>query len=66
MRKFFLIPLLAFAAMLLLAPSFINDAVADSGIVIKPNAELSLEGVAVGGSTPLVVFGMMWREVPTG
>ena len=36
------------------------------GIVIKPDAELSLEGVAVGGSTPLVVFGMMWREVPTG
>ena len=52
MRKFFLIPLLAFAAMLLLAPSFINDAVADSGIVIKPNGAKKFAVMPAGATNP--------------
>lgn len=65
MRKFFLLPLLAFAAMLLLAPSFINDAVADSGIVIKPNGAKKFavmpagfpEGLTVNTSNGEVIVG---------
>ena len=65
MRKFFLLPLLAFAAMLLLAPSFMNDAVADSGIVIKPNGAKKFatmpagfpEGLTVNTSNGEVIVG---------
>jgi len=52
MRKIFLLPLLAFAAMLLLAPGFMNDAVADSGIVIKPNGAKKFAVMPADGFQP--------------
>jgi hypothetical protein len=34
------------------------------GLAVAPGATLSLEGVAAAGSSPLVVFGLLWEEVP--
>lgn len=52
MRKFFLLPLLAFAATLLLAPGFMNGAVADSGIVVKPNGAKKFAVMPAGAEFP--------------
>ncbi len=52
MRKFFLLPLLAFAAMLLLAPGFMNDAVADSRIIVKPNGAKKFAALPSGVTNP--------------
>ncbi len=65
MRKFFLLPLLAFAAMLLLAPGFMNGAVADSRIIVKPNGAKKFatmpagfpEGLTVNTSNGEVIVG---------
>lgn len=36
----------------------------DGAIVVAPGCAISLEGIAAAGSTPLVLFGMTWEEVP--
>jgi len=33
-------------------------------IVVSPGATVSLQGIAAGGSSPLVAFGAVWQEVP--
>lgn len=35
----------------------------DGEFVVAPGAAISLHGTAAAGSTPLVVFGLMWEEV---
>jgi sugar lactone lactonase YvrE len=65
MRKIFLLPLLAFAVLALLAPGLMNDAVADSGIVIKPNGAKKFavmpagfpEGLTINTSNGEVIVG---------
>lgn len=36
----------------------------DGEFIIAPGGTLSLHGTAAAGSTPLVVFGILWEEVP--
>jgi hypothetical protein len=36
----------------------------NGGIVIAPGGVFSLQGVAAAGTSPLVVFGAFWEEVP--
>lgn len=36
----------------------------DGALIVKPGGTLSLHGTAAAGSTPLVVFGIMWAELP--
>lgn len=38
----------------------------DGSIIIPPGMTLSLEGVAAAGSSPLVVYGVMWEEITVG
>lgn len=33
-------------------------------IIVPPGSGLSIQGVAAAGTSPLVVFGCVWREVP--
>lgn len=36
----------------------------DGALIVKPGKVLSLHATAAAGSTPLVVFGCMWAELP--
>lgn len=38
----------------------------DGAIIIPPGCTYSLEAVAAAGTSPLVVFGVTWEEVPVG
>ena len=44
-------------------PWQISDDV-DGAIVVAPGCTISLHGTAAAGTSPLVVFGMTWEEVP--
>ena len=50
--KILLKTVFALAAMLLLAPSFIGDAAADSGIVVKPNGAKKFAVMPAGANFP--------------
>ena len=47
------------------APWQVRDEV-DGAIIIPPGCAYSLHGTAAAGTTPLVVFGVTWEEVPIG
>lgn len=36
----------------------------DGAIVVKPGCSISLHATAAAGSSPLVVFGVTWQEIP--
>lgn len=38
----------------------------DGSIVVPPGMTISLHATAAAGSTPLVVYGVMWEEIPVG
>jgi hypothetical protein len=38
--------------------------IVDGGIIIPPGCGVSLQGTAGAGTSPLVIFGCMWEEVP--
>lgn len=46
------------------APYMLLNEVVDGSISIDPGCSLSFESVAAGGSTPLVIFGASWMELP--
>lgn len=43
--------------------NFVDDV--DGAIVVPPGYAVSLQGTAGAGTSPLVVFGITWAEVPT-
>ena len=40
------------------------DVLIDGGIIITPGTTLSLQGIAGAGTSPLVILGMTWEEIP--
>jgi hypothetical protein len=37
--------------------------VVDGSLVLEPGSGVMLQGVAAAGTTPLVIFGMVWEEL---
>ena len=46
-----------------IAPWQVQDRV-DGAIILNPGVAYSLQSTAAAGSTPLVVFGVTWEEIP--
>jgi hypothetical protein len=46
-------------------PATITEDV-DGNIVLEPGAGWCLEGIAAAGSSPLVICGVVWEEIPVG
>lgn len=38
----------------------------DGSIIVPPGMTVSIEGITAAGSSPLVVYGLMWEEVAVG
>lgn len=53
----------AFTAATALAPQDC-DVLVDGGIVIPPGSAICLQGIAAAGTTPLVIFGLTYEEIP--
>jgi uncharacterized membrane protein YqaE (UPF0057 family) len=46
-----------------LGPSVVNDLI-DGAIIVPPGTVFVVQGVTAAGSTPLVMIGVTWEEVP--
>lgn len=53
----------AFTAATALAPQDC-DVLVDGGIVVPPGAAIALQGIAAAGTTPLVILGITYEEIP--
>jgi hypothetical protein len=59
-------PMFQFGAALATSVYQIGDCinVVDGSLVLEPGTGIMLQGVAAAGTTPLVMFGMKWEEIP--
>jgi hypothetical protein len=61
-----LYPMFQFGAALATSVYQISDCinVVDGSVVLEPGTAICLQGVAAAGTSPLVIFGMKWEELP--
>lgn len=61
-----LYPMFQFGAALATSVYQISDCVnvVDGSVVVEPGTGVMLQGLAAAGTSPLVIFGMKWEELP--
>jgi hypothetical protein len=61
-----LYPMFQFGAALATSVYQISDCinVVDGSVIVEPGTAICLQAIAAAGTSPLVVFGMKWEEIP--